>query len=395
MVMARTIIHMDLDAFFCSVEELHDPTLRGKPFVVGGTAEGRGVISSASYPARKYGIRSAMPTAQALRLCPGLIVISGHRRHYSRYSNEVMKLLRLSAPTIQRISIDEAFVDLGKEFGKGESTARTLQRQIKDQVGLPSSWGIASNKLVAKIASDVGKPEGIVVVTLGEERQFLAPLPAQMLWGVGPKTFERLHAIGIRTIGDLAAVEQGRLRPILGDRSAELIRRAKGEDDRPVVEGHEPKSMSAERTFSTDQAERAILEATLLHLSEEVGRRLRAGEYAGSTVKVKLRWPNFTTLTRQLKTGQPVSLDDEIYTSALTLFHQVWKPGKAVRLLGVGVADLGPPIRQLELFDRSWQQDGRLLEAVDEIRQKYGSESLRRGSDWTRKGPTKGASRRH
>lgn len=378
---------MDLDAFFCSVEELHDPTLKGKPFVVGGTPGGRGVVSSASYPARKYGIRSAMPTAQAIRRCPDLIVISGHHRHYSRYSNRVMEILRRAAPVIERISIDEAFLDLGKDKGQGETVAKRLQEQILEDVGLPSSWGIASNKLVAKIASDVGKPRGLVVVPSGEEEQFLAALPAQMLWGVGPKTLEQLQSLGIRSIGDLASIQEARLRSLLGERARELLRRAKGMDDRPVVEGHEPKSMSAERTFASDQAERTVLEATLMHLSEEVGRRLREGGFAGATVKIKVRWSDFTTLTRQSRSVQPVSLDDEIFASALSLFHEVWKEGKPVRLLGVGVSDLGPPLRQLELFDRSWQQDEKLLDAIDRIRRRYGPKSLRRGSDWTRKGP--------
>lgn len=377
--MPRTILHVDLDAFFCSVEELLDPSLKGKPFVVGGSPEGRGVVSSASYPAREFGIHSAMPTAQALRLCPDLIVLTSHRSEYSQYSRKVMTLLRESAPLVEQLSIDEAFLDLTHAPRGGAEVARELQSEIESRFSLPTSWGVAANKLVAKIASDVGKPRGMVVVPAGEEQEFLAPLPVDMLWGIGPKTKESLAPLGVRTIGDLAGLPGGQLRARMGDRGPGLAARARGIDDRPVVAEREPKSMSAETTFADDRNEGLFLTRTLLGLSEEVGRRLRADEYAASTVRIKVRWPDFTTLTRQTQLDQPTDLDDEIYEAALTLFHKVWRQGRPVRLLGVGVADLGPPIRQLGLFDRSWQQDERLLEAVDKIRAKYGPGSLRRG----------------
>ncbi|MGA9532852.1 MAG: DNA polymerase IV [Anaerolineales bacterium] len=378
--MARTILHVDLDAFFCSVEELLDPSLRGKPFVVGGSAEGRGVVASASYPAREFGVRSAMPTARALRLCPDLIVLSSHRHDYSQYSKKIMKLLRETAPAIEQLSIDEAFLDMGPDWAVGERTARQQQREIEERFGLPTSWGVAGNKLVAKIASDVGKPHGLVVVPAGQEARFLSPLPVEMLWGVGPKTQAQLASFGVRTIGDLGALPPDQLVAVLGERGLDLAQRARGEDDRPVVEEREPKSMSNETTFTEDRKDQAFLEQTLLELTEEVGRRLRSGGYAGNIVRLKLRWPDFTTLTRQTQLKQPTHLDGEIYEAILGLFHAVWRRGKAVRLLGVGVAGLGPPVRQLELFDHSWEQDERLLRAVDSIRKRYGPASLKRGS---------------
>ncbi len=376
--MARTILHMDLDAFFCSVEMLLDPDLKGKAFVVGGSAEGRGVVASASYPAREYGIHSAMPTAQALRLCPHLIVVGHSRGNYRSYSKRVMKRLRREAAALEQLSIDEAFMDLAEDPRPGEEVARKLQRELEEDLGLPSSWGVASNKLVAKIASDVGKPHGLVVVPNGEEADFMGPLPVDMLWGVGPKTRQTLGSLNVNTIGDLARLPEARLRAAFGERGADLALRAKGVDERPVVEEYEPKSMSAETTFPADIGDGEALEGTLLELSERVGARLRREGYAGTTVKIKVRWPDFTTLTRQKQLSHPTDQDGEIFAAARSLFHNVWRQGRKVRLLGVGVADLGPPVRQLELFDRSWQQDERLLKAVDEIRDKYGPDSLRR-----------------
>jgi DNA polymerase-4 len=299
-----------------------------------------------------------------------------------------MDLLRDSAPVVEQLSIDEAFLDLTNAPREGEEVARSLQKEIEARFSLPTSWGVATNKLVAKIASDVGKPMGLVVVPSGEEAKFLAPLPVDMLWGVGPKTRESLATLGVNTIGDLAGLPEPRLRAKFGERGLELAARAHGWDDRPVVEAREPKSMSAETTFASDHREEAFLARTLLRLSEEVGRRLRAEGYAGSTVRLKLRWPDFTTLTRQTQLDQPTDIDDEIYRVALELFRGVWRPGRAVRLLGVGVADLGPPIRQLELFNRTWLQDERLLAAVDRIRPKYGPDSLRRGPGPARRPPS-------
>lgn len=378
--MPRTILHVDLDAFFCSVEILLDPSLEGKAIVVGGSPEGRGVVSSASYPARKFGVRSAMPTAQALRLCPQLIVVQSGHGEYGKRSREIMAFLRKSAPLVQQISIDEAFLDVTGDPRPGPHIARDLQGEIQRRFGLPTSWGVATNKLVAKIATEVGKPRGLIVVPPGREAEFLRDLPVEMLPGVGPKTRASMHEIDVHTIGDLAAIPERRLVERFGVRGKYLATSAAGQDDRPVREGREAKSMSAETTFSRDVASESELRETFLALSERVGRRLRRQSVAGGTVRVKVRWPDFTTLSRQTSLEQNTDQDAEIFQTAWYLFRKVWRPGRKVRLIGVGVSDLGPPARQLRLFDRAWEQEARLLRAVDSIRERFGTRALRRGS---------------
>ncbi len=377
----RQILHFDLDAFFCSVEELLNPELRGKAFVVGGTPEGRGVVTSASYPARRYGIRSAMPTATALRRYPGLLVVRSSHGEYSKHSQRVMQFLRSQVPVVQQISIDEAFLDVSDDPRGGEQTARELQLEIRTRFGLPTSWGVATNKLVAKIATDVGKPNGLMVVPAGSEADFLAPLPVAMLWGVGPKSAARLSEFGMRTIGQLAAMPEGQRQELFGDWGTELAARARGEDQRPVSQAHARRSLSAERTFFEDISSERELKRVLLQLSERVGRRLRRAGLAGKTVRIKLRWPDFSTITRQGRLGQPTDQDAEIYAAASELFKRNWRKGRAVRLLAVGLSDLGPPMRQLEMFDDSWTHDQRLLKALDEIRERFGSEALTRAGN--------------
>jgi DNA polymerase-4 len=376
----RTILHVDLDAFFCSVEVCLKPELKGAPFVVGGSPRSRGVVASASYEARRYGIRSAMPTAQALRLCPQLIVVPPRHSTYGEVSDQIMERLKAAAPVVEQISVDEAFLDVSDDARPGLQIARVLKSAIVEGFGLPSSWGVAGNKLVAKIATTVGKPDGLVVVPAGQEREFLAPLPVGMLWGVGPKTQAHLAKLGISTIGDLAALPEGTLKAQLGQHGTDLAARARGEDDSPVVDAYEPRSLSGETTYPADVADPRALEQTLLEISEELGSRLRKIQRAASTVRVKIRWPDFSTHTRQKRLSQPTDRDGEIYQAAKVLFHGIWSRGKAVRLLGVGVSDLGPPSRQLELFDRSWDQDRNLLRAVDSIRERYGKESIQRAS---------------
>lgn len=378
MVVKRTILHVDLDAFYCSVEENLQPHLRGKAFVVGGTPEGRGVVASASYAARKYGIHSAMPTAQALRLAPDLIVVSGRHGVYGEVSRKVMAILRQKAPLMQQLSIDEAFLDVTGLAEPGETIARGLQNRIEIEQQLPTSWGIATNKLVAKIATEVGKPAGLVRVPAGEEAAFLAPLPVRMLWGVGPKTADRLAEVGVKTIGDLAALSTDLLRQRFGAHGLELASRARGEDDRPVVEERDPRSISAERTFPKDISDPVEVHQKVLRLSEQVGRRLRKEQRMGWTVKLKLRWPDFSTITRQTRLTRPTDRVDEIFAAALDLLDQAWKKKRAIRLIGVGVSDLVEPIRQLELFDRTWEQDEKLQQAIDQIRERYGPDAVRR-----------------
>jgi DNA polymerase-4 len=397
--MKRTILHFDLDAFFCSVEELLDPNLKGKAFVVGGSPEGRGVVSSASYPSRKFGIRSAMPTARALQLCPQLIILPGRHGVYGKHSKRVMGFLREAAPVVEQLSIDEAFLDVSDDPRPGEVVASALQEDILLQFKLPTSWGVASNKLVAKIATEIGKPQGLIVVPHGGEAAFLAKLPVEMLWGVGPKTRERLNDEGVRQIGDLAAISDDHLIRLFGEFGPELAARARGEDDRSVIEGRDPRSMSAETTFSEDRSDREELLQTLQRLSERVGYRLRKGEFVGRTVKLKLRWHDFTTISRQVQLEQPTDQDREIYRAAVSLFDVAWQEKRLVRLLGVGVSDLGPKVRQLSLFDRTWDQDDRLLKAIDDIRSRYGHDALMRARTLTsrksRSSQTEGEDQNH
>ena len=376
----RKILHFDLDAFFCAVEAILTPDLRGLAFVVAGRAEARGVVSSASYEARKFGIHSAMPTALAQRLCRDLVIVPGRHREYGERSQRVMALVRESAPVVEQISIDEAFLDVSDDPRPGGEIARDLQSTLRDRFSLPSSWGVATSKLVAKIATEVGKPEGLVVVPAGDEAAFLAPLPLRYLMGVGPKTRERLEKEGIRRIGDLAAMAPSRLEAILGPHGPDLVPSAIGIDDRPVVESRRRVSLSSERTFVRDVSSAARLRRELISLSEEVGGRLRAEALAGKTVRVKVRWPDFRTLTRQVQLGQPTDQDREIFEAAWGLFVHLWRAGQAVRLLGVAASDLVPPWRQLGLFDHAWEQDARLLQAIDAIRTKYGQRALTRAA---------------
>lgn len=333
---------------------------------------------SASYQARKFGIRSAMPTSQAVRLCPELVIVSSSHGNYSEHSNKVMGLLRESAPIVEQISIDEAFLDVSDAPESGESLARELQNEIESRFGLPTSWGVATSKLVAKISSEIGKPKGLVVVPPGGEANFLAPLPVDMLWGIGPKSRDRFLESGIKTIGDLAALSSENLHERFGDRGLELAGMARGVDRRQVHEGHTRRSISSERTFPKNVSDETELLHLIRSISEDLGGRLRKKGLAGSTIRLKLRWPNFETITRQTRLNQPTDQDAEIYAAAVGIFSKSWKKGQKVRLLGVGIANLGLRIRQLDLFDRSWEEDDRLLDAIDKIRARFGRQALTR-----------------
>jgi DNA polymerase-4 len=378
----RTIIHVDLDAFFCSVEELLDPSLKGTAFAVGGGADERGVISTASYEARKFGVHSALPTGRALRLCPHLKLLPGRHRLYGDYSRRVMAYFDKETPLIEQISIDEAFLDFTGDARSGGEIAAALQARIAAEVGLPSSFGVASNKLVAKVATNVGKPQGLIVVPPGQEAAFLAPLPMAMLWGVGPKTQVRLSELGLRTIGDLAAWPASDLEQRLGAWGADVARHARGIDDRPVETEREAKSISKEVTYAKDVSDRAVLRRTLMELSDQVAASLRHQGLVARTVKLKLRWPPFETITRQTTLPQPTDLEAEVFGAALALFNTAWGRGRPVRLIGVGVSGLQTPARQLGLFEAAAPdaRAGKLAEAVDKIRAKYGWDAVKRAS---------------
>ena len=386
--MERKILHLDLDAFFCSVEELLDPSLKGKPFAVGGNPQGRGVVSSCSYTARKFGVHSAMPMARALSLCPELIVI--HHRHglYGEYSNKVMDILRSYTPLFQQVSIDEAFLDVSDLPKPAGLIAREIQERVDREVHLPCSLGVATNKLVAKVANDFGKsqvksgqaPRQITIVPPGEEAAFLAPLDIQSLWGIGPKTSQKLHGQGIHTIGQLAALSVAELEAYFGNNALEMHARALGIDPSPVHSEREVKSVSNEVTFTKDTTDSEVLRQTLRALADKVGYRLRQAGFAGSVVQIKLRYSNFETITRQTALPQPTNLDDEIYAAAEKLFEANIIPTRAVRLIGIGVSRLNPPYRQLSLWDNNQDEKEKLASAIDQLKEKYGQDVIKRAS---------------
>lgn len=383
----RHILHLDIDAFYASIEEILDPSLNGKPIVVGARPEQRGVVSSASYAARAFGIHSAMPTAQALRLCPQVVIITPHRRAYSEYSARMMSILSEYSPLIEPLSLEEAFLDVtGCEprWGSPEELARRIQKRLEVELGLSASIGLATNKLVAKIASGLEKPRGFVVVPHGKEAEFLAPLPVEKLWGVGEVTARSLHEMGVFTIGQLAQLPTAQLEARFGRRGRDLHRQARGIDDSPVVVEREEKSLSREVTFAQDIGDRQVLRKTLLSLSEDVARRLRRRGLRGRTIKLKLRYADFTTLTRQVTGDTPTDLEQVIFDQAARLLDRAWDRRRKVRLIGVGVSKFELEEHQLSLFEATGggkvAKLRRLSQAVDQIREKYGDEAIQRAS---------------
>jgi DNA polymerase IV len=386
----RKILHLDLDAFFCAVEEQRDPSLRGKAFAVGGKPDERGVVASCSYAARRFGVHSAMPMSQAVRMCPKLIIVPSHHGAYGETSRKVMAILDNLTPLVEQISIDEAFLDVTMLRDDAEVLARRLQAAIRDELGLPSSLGVASNKLLAKVANNMGKsavskdapPFAITVVPPGQEAAYLAPLPVRELWGVGPKTAEQLARIGISTIGDIARWPESDLAQRFGKNGSDISQRARGIDNSPVEPDNETKSVSKETTFTQDVRDEEILRRTLRQLSEGVGRRLRKDGLTGSTVKLKLRWADFTTLTRQVTLRASTQHDEEIYAAALDLFEKTWNAGRPVRLIGVGVSGFEESGHQMGLWDASLPQEDKRLESIlDELKDRFGEQIVRRGSD--------------
>jgi DNA polymerase-4 len=383
----RKILHLDLDAFFCAVEELRNPALQGKPFAVGGKPQERGVVSSCSYAARQCGVRSALPMAQALRLCPDLQVIPSNFAAYREMSEQVMNILRQRTALVEQLSIDEAFLDLSDLPQSGLELAQELQREIFDRLRLPCSLGVASNKLLAKTATDVGKarhrgitpPMAIEVVRNGEEAAYLAPLPAQALWGVGPKTAARLTELGIHTIGDVARLPEALLTRQFGQAGREMLQHARGIDERPVTTDRTARSISSETTFDRDVSDPVVLHHTLRAQSEEVARSLRQKNMCAGTIRLKIRWPDFTTLTRQVSLPQPVDQDRVIYAAVMGLLRATWTDGRAVRLIGVGAAHLSDRAHQLSLWDTPDEKERRLLEALEDLRERFGDDIVQSG----------------
>jgi len=379
----RWVIHVDLDAFYASVEELLDPSIAGQPVLVGGSPETRGVVASASYKARAYGVRSAMPMSQAIRLCPHAIVRPVRMKLYAEYSQRVLQILRHYTPLVEPISIDEAFLDVtGCErlWGPAEHIGHRIQERISKELGLSASLGIAGNKLVAKIACSLGKPKGFVVVPPGNEAAFLAPLPVDALWGVGKVTAQALHNIGVETIGQLAELSLEYLVSRFGAHGRSLYLHARGIDDTPVAPFHRTKSISHEHTFARDVSDLAELERCLLGLCDRVAARLRRRNLAARTVTLKMRYADFRTVTRRVTLKEPTDIPDTFYREAVRLLRLEWGRGATIRLLGVGVSGLVPAAQQLALFERNQSRLRRLNLVLDAIREKYGSEAILRAS---------------
>ncbi len=389
---ARKILHLDLDAFFCAVEELRDPSLAGKSFAVGGRPDSRGVVASCSYPARRRGVHSAMPMSQALRLCPGLLIVPTRHGAYSAVSRQVMARLYAITPLVEQLSIDEAFLDVSERSEPAEQIAHQLQATIRCELQLPCSLGVAGNKLVAKIANNVGKegasgdgpPNAIQVVEPGQEAAFLAPLPCAALWGIGPKTAQRLASFGIETIGELARWPEADLVYHFGKNGYDFARHAVGLDDRPVITEHERKSVSQETTFAHDVEDGEALRRTLRQQAAEVSHSLKAKSLAGTTVKLKLRWPDFTTITRQVTLAAPTDDAEAISAAALQLFAREWGR-RPVRLIGVGVSSLHDRPSQRTLFDQPNEREERLDAAMQALRARFGAQAIRRAGDLPQK----------
>ncbi|HUO24504.1 MAG TPA: DNA polymerase IV [Candidatus Aquilonibacter sp.] len=383
----RTIFHVDMDAFFVSVEELYDPSLKGKPVVVGGQRNERGVVSAASYAARKFGVHSAMPLRTAAKLCPQAIFVDGHPERYRECSEKVFVVLTSFSPLVEMASIDEAYLDMTGTFrlhGPPLKAANTLHERMKTQTQLNCSVGIGSSRLIAKVSSAQAKPNGALWIVPGEEARFLAPLDVREIPGVGKVMEKNLHDLGIRKVGDLAKLDEGELEERFGKWGLALAGKARGEDaggwfDNEVGAEVEAKSISHEHTYNDDTADRNQLEATLMRLSEMVGRRLREGDFYARTIQLKLRYKDFTTITRAHTLPVPTQLDTEIFDQIRTLFRRNWKPGQQVRLLGVHAGSLtGAKPDQLNLLEggreRRWKD---ALAAADRLRDRFGESSVK------------------
>lgn len=378
----RSILHVDMDAFFASVEQRDNPELKGLPLVVGGGTN-RGVVAAASYEARKFGIRSAMPMAEAIRRCDHLVRVKPRMSHYKKASMQIFAIFNEFTPLVEGLSLDEAFLDVTasvKLFGSPEKIAATVKQRILEQMKLTASVGVAQNKLVAKIASDLDKPDGLTIVTPDLYREKLDPLPVRVIPGIGRETLKRLHGIQVSTVRDLRCASDRDLEPIFGRFTKVTRDRAAGIDNRPVVDGREEKSISAEETYDQDLSKPDEMHRELLRLADRTAARLRKSSLAAGTVQIKIRRADFTTYTRQRSIKPPASGTDQIYAVACELLN-TWlaeNPRARIRLLGVGGCKLSPA-EQADLFASDPAESGSVIdETVDEIREKFGSLSVSR-----------------
>jgi len=385
----RTVFHVDMDAFFVSVEELFDPSLKGKPVVVGGQRHERGVVSAASYEARKFGVHSAMPLRTAAKLCPQAIFIDGHPDRYRTCSEQVYSVLSSFSPQVEMVSIDEAYLDMsGTErlHGPPLLAAQKLHHKMKSETQLNCSIGIGTSRLVAKVCSGKAKPHGVLYVVPGQETKFLAPLDVRDIPGVGKVTEQKLNSLGIRTVGDMARQDEHFLDEHLGKWGLALAGKARGEDAGAWFAGEigdldAAKSISHEHTYNEDTADITQIEATLMRLSEMVARRLREQKFHARTLQLKLRYKDFTTITRAHSVETPTQLDNEIFSEIRKLFHANWRKGAEIRLLGVQASSFSGESAQGDLLSGQgrgkWQQ---ALTAMDRVREKFGESSVRLGT---------------
>jgi DNA polymerase-4 len=381
----RTYFHVDMDAFFVSVEELYDPTLKGRPVVVGGRPNERGVVSAASYAARKFGVHSAMPLRTAYKLCPQAIFVDGHPARYRECSQKVYEVLRSFSPLVEMASIDEAYLDItgtGRLYGPPLRAAHLLHQRMKAETLLNCSIGIAASRLVAKISSDQAKPNGVLWVMPGHEPAFLAPLDVRKVPGVGKVTEKNLHAFGIRKVGDLARLDEAFLERQFGKWGLALAGKSRGLDaggwfDSEIGAEEGPKSISHEHTFNEDTADLAQIESTLARLCEMVGRRLRENQLHARTIQLKLRYTDFSTITRAHSVPRATQLDTELFQEIRELFRRNWKRGAAVRLLGVHASGWSEGDQQLDLLSEEkherWTQ---AMAAADRLRDRFGESAV-------------------
>ena len=377
---ARRILHVDMDAFYASVEQRDDPELRGRPLVVGGTTN-RGVVAAASYEAREYGIRSAMPMRDACRRCPELLSVRPRMSHYRAVSKQIFEIFRSYTPLVEGLSLDEAFLDVTASvslFGTPAEIAADIKKRILDETALTASVGVAQNKLVAKIASDLDKPDGLTIVYPDDYPRRLDPLPVSVIPGIGRETLKRLSSTSISTVRDLRLAEDRILEPVFGRYTRKTRERAAGIDDRPVVPAREEKSISAEETYDTDLAVREDMERELLRLTERTASRLRKSGLAAGTIQIKIRQADFKTYTRQRKVRPSANGTDTIYAVARDLLG-TWlarNPGARIRLLGVGGGSLAPAA-QPDLFEHA-ETEAPIDKTVDKIRDRFGTDVLGR-----------------
>lgn len=381
----RQILHVDMDEFFAAVEKLDHPELRGKPLLIGGAAEARGVVATASYEARPFGCHSAMPMAQAMRLCPQAIIIHPRHGRYGEVSDEVFDILRSFTPLVEPLSMDEAFMDVTASrrlYGDGIEIARQIKQRIAGEVGLTASVGVAPNKFLAKVASDLRKPDGLVAIDESNVHQTLDPLPVRKLWGVGPRTEEQFRRLGIRTVGQLRAAPPATLAMVFGEWAEHYQDLANGRDERPVESESQAKSIGQEETFAHDVGDLDALRDVLLRQVEQVARRLRRRELTARTVTLKLRYGDFTTLTRSATLAEPTNQTEQLWQAADGLLAAWARSSLApLRLIGVAATNFAAAGgRQLSLFTpASHTRQRRLDAAVDEINEKFGRRAVHRG----------------